>query len=309
MADTYRISSWSETFETADSRKHKSLSWVSLPIDRQSNGYQSMIDHFGDDAPSVYGAWCVLISIAAGCPVRGVLASSRGNAFSISRIARMAHMPQEVFERLIPWALRKEVGWLEIDSHDGESSTGCESIANQSAIELPNTTQHNTTQPNQSPSDSVDEIADGESSLPVGISEKANPPKPSVKPEEVFAAWNKSRSVKKANSLTKERRKKLRTRLADPNWPWRAAIAALPVANDDRFDWQPDIDWLIRNETNAFKLAEGSYSNRAGPQRGSRGPLRPADETPDFEATQKIIKDRQERRARIAAEQGVNHVG
>lgn len=83
-------------------------------------------------------------------------------------------------------------------------------------------------------------------------------------PEDVFEAWNQSGAATKVRKLTEERKRKLRTRLNDPEWPWREAIDKLPIPNTAKFDWQPDFDWLIENGTNAVKLAEGKYS-RAGP--------------------------------------------
>lgn len=115
---TYQIAKWRETFETAGSRGHKSLQWISLPVNLQSGGYQSMIDDFGKDAASMYGAWCALLSIAAGCPHRGVLASSKGEPLSLARIARMTCMPEEVFERLFAWATSEPIGWLETAKHE-----------------------------------------------------------------------------------------------------------------------------------------------------------------------------------------------
>ena len=150
---TYRIAAWTETFETADSRKHKTLSWVSMPIDRQSSGYQSMVDHFGDDAPSIYGAWCALVSIAAACPVRGVLASSKGEPYSIQRIARMAFMPETPFKLLFEWASGANIGWLiECEDRQNDPSIDHQSIDDQSTIELPNPTLPNTTQQTHTPS-------------------------------------------------------------------------------------------------------------------------------------------------------------
>lgn len=175
MNAVYRISQWASTFETADSRKHKSLSWVSLPIDRQSNGYQSLIDHFGDEAAAIYGAWCVLVGIAASCPERGTLACSRGNGMSITRIARMAHMPESVFKKLFEWAIREEIGWLEtvVDATekpqpvDDQSSTSQQLVDNQSPIGLPNLTLPYPTLPHTASIKiddvGVEEVSDGDS--------------------------------------------------------------------------------------------------------------------------------------------------
>lgn len=165
----YEIASWGETFETSDSRKHKTLAWISLPTDRQSSGYQSLIDHFGDESPAIYGAWCALVSIAAACPKRGTLTSGKGEPYSVQRIARMAFMPQAVFVKLFEWASKPNVGWLiacearqddpviDCQSINDQSVIDCPSIATQSTIELPNTTLPNTTLPTHTPSFDGDE--------------------------------------------------------------------------------------------------------------------------------------------------------
>ena len=224
---TYEIACWTQTFETADSRKHKRLHWVSWPIDRQSSGYQSMVDEFGDDAPSIYGAWAALVTIAAELPIRGRLANSRGEPLSTTRLARMAYMPDGVFQRLFEWASNPAVGWL-VQIDDGRPAIDQQLVGDQSAIELQDITLQDTTLPNSC--------------------------------DEVFTAWNESPGVtKRARKLTTQRRQKLLLRLKDPDWPWREAIAKLPVANTPKFTWQPTFDWLINNDENALKIVEGNY--------------------------------------------------
>ncbi len=110
----YRIAKWESVFERAESRKLKQLNWVAMPIGFTSTGYQSMLDEFGDDASSIYGAWCALTAIAASCAVRGILGNSRGNPLKLSHIARMTGFQSAVFEKLFAWAAKPEVGWLEL---------------------------------------------------------------------------------------------------------------------------------------------------------------------------------------------------
>lgn len=112
MDRVYRVAKWLETFETSDSRRNKTLSWVSWPLD-SSNGYNDLVETFGDDAPLIYGAWCALVRFAAKAPERGTLADSRGRAFSLSRIAAETRFPMVCFQRLIEWASTERVGWLE----------------------------------------------------------------------------------------------------------------------------------------------------------------------------------------------------
>jgi hypothetical protein len=88
------------------------------------------LDEFGDDAAAIYGCWCALLLIAAGCNVRGMLADSRGNPLRISWIARTSGLPVGMFERLVAWASTSEVGWLEKVEADSVQSLIAENQAN-----------------------------------------------------------------------------------------------------------------------------------------------------------------------------------
>ena len=147
MESVLKIAKWEEVFETAESRRHKVLSWVSLPVGFQSHGYQSLVDDFGDDAPAIYGAWCALIALAATMPTRGVLASSRGVPISLASISRQTFFPADLFRRLIDWAKKPEISWLvEVTSHRPElhqPNTGLQDPTQ------PNKTSPNPTQPNR----------------------------------------------------------------------------------------------------------------------------------------------------------------
>ncbi len=88
----------------------------------------------------------------------------------------------------------------------------------------------------------------------------------------MVSAWNKISGVKPILKLTNERRRKLTTRLHDPEWPWKEAFARLPLPPGE---WQPDFDWILKNSTNAFAIVEGKYDFRAklnnkGPNHDSR---------------------------------------
>jgi uncharacterized membrane protein len=74
--------------------------------------------------------------------------------------------------------------------------------------------------------------------------------------------WNGSRSTARVRKLTSDRRSKLKARLSDTDWPWREAIDRLPIPNTATFTWQPDFDWLIANQKNAYSLAEGKYDRK-----------------------------------------------
>jgi len=104
--------------------------------------------------------------------------------------------------------------------------------------------------------------------------------------------------VKQIRLLTDDRKKKLRARLRNPAWPWRDALKKLPLAGDG---WQPDFDWFISNEGNAFKILEGKYDWRAGKtQSSSSSPAPVATVTPQQEPPH--LKEKRERDVRRATE-------
>lgn len=86
-------------------------------------------------------------------------------------------------------------------------------------------------------------------------------------PSEFIDRWNRFAerhpSIKRVARLTKERREKLRVRLKDTDWwaTFQTAIRMLPLPGGD--NWQPDLNWIIRNETNVYRIVEGEFSWRA----------------------------------------------
>lgn len=162
----YKIAKWSETFETADSRRHKSLHWISIPLGFNSNGYAKLIEEFGDEAPAIYGAWIALANIAATCPIRGILSTSSGDALTVGRLSFISHFPSTVFGKLLDWASKDSVGWLEKMASDEIKRLllDCESINNQSPNELPDKTRQDLTKPNTTRPDQTKRSSVGRSS-------------------------------------------------------------------------------------------------------------------------------------------------
>ena len=97
-----------------------------------------------------------------------------------------------------------------------------------------------------------------------------NSPSARPTPQEFFERWNvfaKGKGLTVARVLNDERRKKIKTRLGREGWweAFTAAVKKLPVPNDEKFAWQPDLDWFIANDTNAAKVAEGRYDKPSPP--------------------------------------------
>lgn len=95
-----------------------------------SSGYQSLLDHFGERAPALYGTWIGLVTIAANCHDRGILRNSRGNPLTISHLSRMTGFDAGLFSELFAWASSPEVGWLETEPAPNTHETTEKTIEN-----------------------------------------------------------------------------------------------------------------------------------------------------------------------------------
>lgn len=137
------IRDWCNEFETADSRRHKKLKWISEPVNMDSTFWLELTSaHEGHEAAALYGCWVCVCKVAARAPVRGVLQDSRGNAITAIQIATASRLPVDLFRRVMFWAVNR--GWL----HDAAEST--KYVDSQSFEErhtLPDPTQQKTPPP------------------------------------------------------------------------------------------------------------------------------------------------------------------
>lgn len=101
--------------------------------------------------------------------------------------------------------------------------------------------------------------------------------------QEVCDYWNSSQVSSKVRKLTLDRKARLKQRLQDPDWPWREAIDRLPIPNTPTFTWQPDFDWLIANERNAYSLVEGKYDRKDAPKQKTFAEIKQANTNDAFE--------------------------
>lgn len=149
------INGWADTFETARSRKFKSLNWIALPVNFASNGYQKLLDEFEDDFSRVYGAWCVLCTFAAQCPTRGKLSDSQNRPIPTARISRVTGVPKKDFDTLIEWATRPEICWLKSEEvaktpgNNDELLGKYPPVTSQVTVKYPPVTLQDQTIPNQ----------------------------------------------------------------------------------------------------------------------------------------------------------------
>lgn len=111
----YRIRNWSSLFETAESRKRLNLPWVAIPTKHDGKGYRRLMREFG---PAVYGAWILIVAVAAKCPTRGTLADADGPLSALD-ISDKTDCPVAVIEQALSVLTNERIGWLEsVDTLD-----------------------------------------------------------------------------------------------------------------------------------------------------------------------------------------------
>lgn len=232
MAAIYSVTNWSERFEVAQSRKVDGpLSWVALPCKHDGLGFRRIM--LMEDGPEIYGAWVLIVQVAAKCPKRGVLADENG-PLDASDLALKTGCREGVFSRALKVLSSKKIAWIMVD--DWEPS----------GIVLPtqdSTEQDSTEQTRQ------DTVPNGSGSVPSPI-------------DEFVSAWNASPGTVRVRDMTEKRTKLLRTRLKNSTWAaaWPEALKKFPLrcfANDPN-GWQPNIDWFLRPDAVTWIL-EGKY--------------------------------------------------
>lgn len=114
-------------------------------------------------------------------------------------------------------------------------------------------------------------------------------------------AWNeKARSLKSEGysysevaKLTDARKKKLRSRLKDPDFAdaFLKGVQMLPIKQ--WADWVPDFDWMIANDSNVVSLVEGKYHKKTYTQGDRNASI--IDEWEPGELTKEIFGDGQDK--------------
>ena len=120
MADdgAWRIVGWNETFENAQSRKLRSLAWVSVPNRHDGAGFRRLMQLGGAEA---YGAWILIVQVASKCPTRGVLHNGR-RPLDEDDLADKTGLPAELFTDTLKLLSDPRILWVEGGSKVAESA-------------------------------------------------------------------------------------------------------------------------------------------------------------------------------------------
>ena len=109
-----RIVGW-DRYETADSRKCRTMQWVAVPINHDGLGYIEMMSH--PEGIRMIGGWLLILQLAARCPVRGVLVSDGGRVLGAREIALKLRAPQAQIEQCIEALVAAK--WIEEFEYSG----------------------------------------------------------------------------------------------------------------------------------------------------------------------------------------------
>ena len=116
MAKLYRIANWNKHYEKAQARKVKKPAWVPIPVKHDGNGYRRVISHGAD----IYGAWCLILEVAAKCEPRGILMGEAG-PLEPEDLAMKTGAPLELFERALTVLSNPKIGWLLVVNWEPEA--------------------------------------------------------------------------------------------------------------------------------------------------------------------------------------------
>lgn len=107
----YAINNWDEHFESAYSRRIKGrLPWVQMPTSHDGKRYLRLTSR--PMPVELFGAWCLLVELAAKMPKRGVFVDSHGEALDAQDFADMTKMPVEPFERALKELSSPRLRWI-----------------------------------------------------------------------------------------------------------------------------------------------------------------------------------------------------
>lgn len=111
MVTAYRIRNWREHFEVSQSlRIVGSLAWVGVPTKHDGKSFRRLVRQ--PNGPALFGCWCLIVQIAAKCPIRGVLADS-DEPLSSDDMEQKTGCPASLFDETIQLLLSKQINWLE----------------------------------------------------------------------------------------------------------------------------------------------------------------------------------------------------
>lgn len=104
-----RIVGWAR-YQHADSKRYASgMPWVKCPTSHTGLGYLEIMDHA--DGMAHFGAWVLILQVAAKCPPGGILVTDSGKPILARELALKTRGNADIFSSAIDRLVT--VGWLE----------------------------------------------------------------------------------------------------------------------------------------------------------------------------------------------------
>ena len=148
MATLYSIVDFDFHFTKNRNRELAEMSWISLPLKFDGDGYTELVDH--PDGAAHYACWVTLAQLAGRCQPRGTLLRDTGQPHNSESLARITRLPAEMFDSAIVrllsigWLESEEVADKEVAATAHQSAPPVPATAHQSAT-IHNITIHNNT--------------------------------------------------------------------------------------------------------------------------------------------------------------------
>ncbi len=121
MAVCYSIRDWDAHFEIAQSRKVvRNHHWVATPCKHDGKSFRRLM--LMSDGTEIYGAWMLIVQIAAKCPTRGVLRDGDG-PLTVEDMAIKTGCPTAIFERALNVLCSQQIGWMLVAQWECGGST------------------------------------------------------------------------------------------------------------------------------------------------------------------------------------------
>lgn len=112
VVKAYRIRQWSASrFEVSqNSRTRGPLNWVAMPTKHDGKGFRRIMRE--SNGLEIYGAFNLLVQVAAKCPLRGTLVDEDGSLSPDDISLKTGASPSQI-ESAIKFLCSREIGWLE----------------------------------------------------------------------------------------------------------------------------------------------------------------------------------------------------
>lgn len=112
MPSVFSIRDWNDHFECSQSRKVTGpLTWVAMPTKHDGKVFRKIMTR--TDGLIVFAAWCLIVEVAAKCPIRGRLADADG-PLTAADLNLKTGCPTEAFETALNVLSSNDFGWLQV---------------------------------------------------------------------------------------------------------------------------------------------------------------------------------------------------